>query len=144
MLTWQMLMLSRDTHDTQRICRVPHVGAWSHTAAASAHGPLGQHQPNPLYHPLSDGASAPFDADESGIGSALSLSFSRWFGSLLLPTGIVFVERGIRCGQACLVETAGVLPLARVVRTGDRRVGAWRRGLRVGDGIHVALVVPCL
>ena len=50
MLTWQMLMLPLGTQDTQRICRVPHVGAWSHTAAASAHGPLGQHQPNPLYH----------------------------------------------------------------------------------------------
>jgi len=45
MLTWQMLMLPLGTQDTQRIGRVPHVGAWSHTA-----GPLGQQQPNPLCH----------------------------------------------------------------------------------------------
>jgi len=38
-------------------------------------------------------------------------------------------------------EAAGELHLARAARGGDRRVVAWRRGLRVGDREHLYLVV---
>ena len=55
--------------------------------------------PNPHYHPPSDGASAPFEADENGVGSS-SFSLSQ-AACLLLPASLVGDEHAPRLGHAC-------------------------------------------